>query len=120
MLGPAWYRRSLEIHPQAVSDALVAVHRARVRAKEMPDQHLYDLSRAEEYAEVARLALPKMFTPFPSCCTEPQVVSLRLVLWTALKYMPADDLRRLLQRRLLRREMDPAQRACWAWRRPLR
>ena len=110
---PAWYRRSLEIHPQAVSDALVAVHRAHVRAKELPDQHLYDLSRAEEYAEVARLAVPKMFTPFPSCCTEPQVVSLRLVLWTALKYMSADDLRRLLQRRLLRRGMDPAQRACW-------
>ena len=110
---PKWYRHSLETRPQAVSDAFVAVHRARVRAKESPDQHLYDLSRAEEYAEVARLAVPRMFTPFPSCCTEPQVVSLRLVLWTALKYVPPDDLRRLLQRRLLRRGMDPAQRACW-------
>lgn len=110
---PMWYRRSLETRPQAVSDALVAVHRARVRAKELPDQHLYDLSKAEEYAEVARLAVPSMFTPFPSCCTEPQVVPLRLVLWTALKYMPSDDLRRLVRRRLLRKGMDSAQRACW-------
>ena len=110
---PMWYRRSLETRPQAVSDALVAVHRARVRVKELPDQHLYDLSKAEEYAEVARLAVPKMFTPFPSCCTEPQVMSLRLVLWTALKYMPPDDLRRLVRRRLLRKGMDSAQRACW-------
>lgn len=110
---PMWYRRCLEIHPKAVADAFVAVHRTRVRAKELPDQHLYDLSKDEEYAEVACLAVPKMFTPFPSCCTEPQVVSLRLVLWTALKYMPPDDLRRMVQRRLLRKGMDSAQRACW-------
>ncbi len=110
---PMWYHRCLEIHPKAVADAFVAVHRTRVRVKELPDQHLYDLSKDEEYAEVARLAVPEMFTPFPSCCTEPQVVSLRLVLWTALKYMPPDDLRRMVRRRLLRKGMDSAQRACW-------
>ena len=79
--------QALRSHPQAVADAFVAVHRARVASKEPPDQHLYDLVRRDEFERVAPLAVPRMFTPFPSCCTAPQVDTLRPVLWAALKYM---------------------------------
>ncbi len=110
---PRWYLQALRSHPQAVADAFVAVHRARVASKEPPDQHLYDLVRRDEFERVAPLAVPRMFTPFPSCCTAPQVDTLRPVLWAALKYMSCDDLGRLVLRRLRRKGMDIAQRIHW-------
>ena len=92
---PKWYLHALENHPKTVADAFVAVTRARVRRKEAPDQHLYDLPWEPEYGGVGPLAVPKMLAPFPIRCTKAQVVSLRLLLWTALKYMPPEDLRQL-------------------------
>ena len=93
---PRWYLHALEGHPQTVADAFVAVKRARVRGKELPDQHVYDLPWEPEYGGVGPLAVPKMFAPFPIRCTQDQVVSLRLLLWAALKYMPPEDLRELV------------------------
>ena len=112
---PPWYLRALDSHPRAVADALVAVHNARVRKKEPPDQHLYDMTVDPAYARVARLAVRRMFSVFPSRCSGPQVESLRLVLWAALgkSGMPASELRDLVLRRLERRGMDVAQRAQW-------
>ena len=111
---PGWYRQAVHAHPKAVADAFVAVHRVRVDRKEPPDQHLYDMAAAEEYAEVAALALPRMFTPFPSrCAGEAQRAALRQVLLAAIKYMQPDELRELVQRRLARSKMDGGQRAQW-------
>ena len=111
---PRWYVHALQAHPEAVADAMVAVHRARVRTKASPDQHLYDMAAAEEYAQVAALALPRMFTPFPSrCAGEAQLAALRQVLLAAIKYMQPDELRELVQRRLARSKMDGGQRAQW-------
>ena len=109
---PGWYRQALRNHAQVVADAFVAVNRARVASKEPPDQHLYDLARSDEYDRVAPLAVPKMFTPFPSCCTASQLDTLRPVLWAALKYMPC-DLGGVVLRRLGRKGMDRAQRVHW-------
>ena len=110
---PKWYLHALENHPQTVADAFVAVTRARVRRKEAPDQHLYDLPWEPEYLGVGPLAVPKMLAPFPIRCTKAQVVSLRLLLWAALKYMPPEDLRELVMQRLGRKGMDHAQRGTW-------
>ena len=105
-----------------MADAFVAVNRARVRAGELPDQHLYDLAWESadddpgwelEYGDVAALAVPSMFAAFPSRCTRAQVVSLRLVLWAALKYMPHDELRPLAMTKLRCKRMDHAQRGAW-------
>ena len=110
---PKWYLHALESHPQDVAYAFTAVNRARVRVKELPDQHLYDLPWEPEYGGVGPLAVPKMFAPFPIRCTQAQVVSLRLVLWAALKFMPPGDLRELVLERLGRKGMDHAQRGTW-------
>ena len=111
---PRWYRKALQTNPKAVAEAFVAVHRARVHTKSLPDQHMYDLARAEEYAEVARLAVPGMFTPFPSrCAGEDQLEALRQALLAAIRYMRRAELHELVQRRLARRRMDDAQRAQW-------
>ena len=110
---PTWYLHALENHSQTVADALVAVHRARVRARERPDQHMYDLPWEPEYRGVGPLAVPRMFTPFPSRCTRVQVNSLRAVLWAALNYMAPEELRQVILGSLCRRGMDNAQRAAW-------
>ena len=111
---PRWYRKALQTNPEAVAEAFVAVHQSRVRTKDLPDQHLYDLSRAKEYAEVARLAVPGMFTPFPSnCAGVEQLTALRQVLLAALHYMEPAELLELVRKRLARRGMDAAQRVQW-------
>ena len=110
---PKWYLHALENHPQTVADAFVAVTRARVRRKEAPDQHLYDLPWEPEYGGVGPLAVTKMLAPFPIRCTKDQVVSLRLILWAALKYMLPDDLRQVVMQRLGRKGMNHAQRGTW-------
>ena len=110
---PKWYLHALESHPQIVADAFTAVNRVRVGVKELPDQHLYDLPWEPEYGRVGPLAVPKMFAPFPIRCTQAQVVSLRLVLWAALNYMPPGDLRELVLERLNRKGMGLAQRGTW-------
>lgn len=111
---PDWYRHALQSRPKAVAETFVAVHGARVRTNDPPDQHLYDLAASDEYAEVARLAVPRMFTPFPTnCAGEGQLVALRQVLRAALKYMPPAELHELVQKRLARRGMDAPQRVQW-------
>ena len=111
---PDWYRHALQSNPSAVAEAFVAVHGARVRTNDPPDQHLYDLVASDEYAEVACLAVPRMFTPFPTnCAGEGQLAALRQVLLAALKYMRPSEIHELVQKRLVRRGMDAAQRVQW-------
>ena len=111
---PRWYRDALQSRPEAVAEVMVAVHRNRVRAKQMPDQHLYDMADVDEYARVAPLAAPRMFTPFPSrCAGEDQLAALRQVLLAVIKYMPIRELAEVVSRRLARSGMDVAQQAYW-------
>ncbi|MCY3809374.1 MAG: hypothetical protein OXG58_08135 [Gemmatimonadetes bacterium] len=111
---PRWYRDALERRPDAVADVIVAVHRARVRAKELPDQHLYDMAAKGEYARVAPLAVARMLTPFPTrCAGEGQLSALRQVLLAAIRYMPDHELAGLVSKRLARSGMDVAQQAYW-------
>ena len=113
--GLRWYHRALESNPEGVADALVAVHRARVRTKAGPDRHLHNMSQDPVYARVAPLAVKRMFGVFPSRCTKPQVETLRLVLWAALdpRNMAPAELADLVRKRLGRRGMDVAQRVQW-------
>ena len=112
---PAWYLQALGSRPEAVADVLVAVHRARVRAKQSPDPHLWDLAFNPEYESVAALAVSRLFSVFPSRCTAPQREALRVTLWAALetRNMSAAALRKLILKRLARRGMDVAQQAQW-------
>ena len=111
---PQWYRRALRDRPEAVAEVLVAVNRVRLRAKELPDQHLYDMAVRDEYAAVARSALPKLVTPFPNhCAGDAQRTALHQVLLAAIRHMPDRELTELVSRRLARREMDVAQRVYW-------
>ena len=111
---PEWYRRALHDRPEVVAEVFVAVNRLRVRAKELPDQHLYDMAVKDEYAAVARFALPEMVTPFPNhCAGDAQLTALHQILLAAIRHMPDRELTELVSRRLARSEMDVAQRIYW-------
>ena len=56
-----------------------------------------------------------MFSVFPTRCNERQLESLRVVLWSAIRArgMSTEELRKLVLKRLHRKNMDIAQRAQW-------
>ena len=112
---PSWYQRALEHDPEAVADSLVAIHKACVRAKLSPNRYLYEVANNPRYAQVARLAVKRMFSVFPTRCSERQLESLRLVLWGAIRAggVSTKELRNLALKRLQRKNMDIAQRAQW-------
>lgn len=112
---PPWYLRALNDHPEAVADALVAMHGAGVRTKAPPDWYQFDLAFNRAYDRVRPLAVRRMFTPFPTRCSKPQLESLRLVLWSALDTcgMADGELQDLVMGRLQRTGMDVGQRALW-------
>lgn len=111
---PEWYRRALHDRPEAVAQVFVAVNRVRLRAKELPDQHLHHMAVKDDYAAVVRFALPKMFKPFPNhCAGDAQLTALRQVLLAAIRTMPDRELAELVSTRLARSGMDVAQRVYW-------
>lgn len=112
---PSWYKQSLTLYPEAVADSLVLVHNACVRAKYPPGQHLFKMAFDETYAQVAPLAVSRMFPVFPTRCNERQLESLRVVLWSAILAhgMSTEELQTIVLKRLHRKNMDIAQRAQW-------
>ena len=112
---PPWYKRALKHYPEAVADSLVAIHNACVRAKYSPDEHLFKMAFDETYAQIAPLAVRRMFSVFPTRCNERQLESLRVVLWSAIRArgMSTEELRKIVLKRLHRKNMDIAQRAQW-------
>ncbi|MDE2825809.1 MAG: hypothetical protein OXL40_00690 [Bacteroidota bacterium] len=112
---PPWYEWALKHYPEAVADSLVAIHNACVRAKYSPDQHLFKMAFDETYAQIAPFAVSRMFSVFPTRCNKRQLESLRVVLWSAIRArgMSTEELRKLVLKRLQRKDMDIAQRAQW-------
>ena len=112
---PPWYEKALKHYPGAVADSLVAIHNACVRAKLLPSRYLYEMVDNPAYLRVAQLAMKRMFSVFPTRCTERQLESLRVVLWSAIgaRGMSSEGLRRIVLKRLQRKDMDIAQRAQW-------
>ena len=112
---PLWYKQSLVCYPEAVADALVAVHNASVRGKNPPNSHMYKMAFDPGYVHVAKLAVPRMFTVFPSRCSARKLESLRVVLWSGIlnNGIPSSALQGIISKRLKRKQMDIGQRAQW-------
>ncbi|MXW83346.1 MAG: hypothetical protein F4X05_12895 [Rhodothermaceae bacterium] len=112
---PPWYEKALKHYPEAVADSLVAIHNACVRAKLPPSKFLYEMVDNRAYFRVAQLAMKRMFSVFPTRCNERQLESLRVVLRSAIRTrgMSTEELRKLVLKRLNRKDMDIAQRAQW-------
>ncbi|MYF40265.1 MAG: hypothetical protein F4221_05340 [Rhodothermaceae bacterium] len=112
---PKWYEQALKRYPEAVADALVSIHNACVRARYLPDKHLFNMAFDERYTQIASIAVRRMLSVFPTRCSRQQLKSLRVVLWSAIlaRGMSTEELRNLVIRRLNRKNMDIAQRSQW-------
>lgn len=112
---PPWYEKALKHYPEAVADSLVAIHNACVRAKLPPSRYLHEMVDNPAYFRVAQIAMKRMFSVFPTRCNERQLESLRVVLWSAIRArgMSTEELRKIVLKRLHRKNMDIAQRAQW-------
>lgn len=112
---PKWYEQAVERYPEAVADALVSTHNACVRARNLPGRHLFKMAFDEGYTQIASIAVMRMLSVFPTRCSRQQLESLRVVLWSAIlaRGMSAEELRKLVIRRLNRKNMDIAQRSQW-------
>ena len=112
---PPWYEKALKHYPEAVADSLVAIHNACVRAKLPPSRYLHEMVDNPAYSRVAQIAMKRMFSVFPTRCNERQLESLRVVLWSAIRArgMSTEELRKIVLKRLHRKNMDIAQRAQW-------
>ena len=110
-----WFNEVLTEHPEALADCLVAIHRASVRAKLLPNQHMYEMVYNPKYFTAARLAVSKMFSVFPTRCSGDQIDSLRVVLWSTIlnDSMSNDDIWKIASERLQRSKIDLHQRAIW-------
>jgi hypothetical protein len=112
---PTWYKRALQCYPEAVADSLVSVHNADVRSKNPPNAHLYEMAFDPAYVHVAKLAVHRMFTVFPSRCSARKLESLRVVLWSGIRNngLSVRELQNIILKRLNRKQMDIGQRTQW-------
>ncbi len=110
-----WFEQALKRYPEAVTDSLVSIHNACVRAKLLPNEYLYKMAYDREYLRVAQLAVNRMFTVFPTRCSGYQLDSLRVVLWSVILAgsMSTEDFRKVVLKRLNRENMDTGQKAYW-------
>ncbi len=110
-----WYKQAIVDYPEAVVDSLVSVHNASVRSKNSPNDHMYKMAFDPAYAHVAKLAVPQMFTVFPSRCSARKLESLRVVLWSGILNdgMSTEALQNIISKRLNRKQMDIGQQAQW-------
>ena len=113
--SPSWYQQAIKYYPEAVADSLVSVHNANVHSKNPPNTHMYEMAFDPDYAHVAKLAVPRMFTVFPSRCSARKLESLRVVLWSGILNdgMPVRALQSIISKRLNRKRMDVGQQAHW-------
>ncbi len=112
---PPWYEQAIIHYPEAVADSMVFINRACVRAKFSPVQDLFKMAFDKQYAQIAPLAVRRMFSVFPTRCTKPQLESLRVILWSAIlaNGMSNEELQKIALARLNRKKMDIAQRTLW-------
>ena len=105
-----WYEPLLTEHPGIASDVLIEVIRAELRSGKGHAPSVYKLEDSES---VARLTAVPLLESFPVRCTAEQVDDLGYLLRTALLRCDVAELRELIDRKLVRRSMNPGQRIHW-------
>jgi len=111
---PAWFTALMRIRPALVAEVLLAYALPMLRAGKEHVSGLSQLVRDEAYAEVARIALPKLLEGFPLRAKTNQLTfMLDSLLKGALHYLDRDAFAALVARKLGLTSMDAAQRVYW-------
>lgn len=111
---PKWVTALAKIRPALVADVLLAYALPMLRAKKEHVAGLYQLANNDDYAEVARIALPKLLENFPLRASANQLAyMLAPLLKGALYYFDRETLAALIARKLELGSIDKAQRVYW-------
>lgn len=111
---PAWFAELMRIRPALVAEVIPAYALPMLRAGKEHVSGLSQLVHDEAYAEVARIALPKLLEGFPLRAKTNQLsFMLDSLLKGALHYFDQKTLAALIARKLELGSMDAAQRVYW-------
>lgn len=111
---PTWVSALVKIHPALAAEAILAYALPMLRAKKEHVSGVYQLVHDDAYAEVARLALPKLLESFPLRANAKQLdFVLDPLLKGALHFLDKKFLLDLVARKLKLGSLDAAQRVYW-------
>ena len=110
---PGWFASILDSRPELVADVLIRTAAMEIRNGREHVPGLYDLACDPRHAEVARMASLPLLRGFTIRCAARQMTDLSRLLWSALQHADQDVLLDLIEHKLTRPSMDPAQRGRW-------
>ena len=110
---PKWYRRLLEARPEVVADVQVRFAVSEFRSDSESIYKLWELAHDPEHVQVARYASLPLLHAFPVRCKLKQLRELDNLLWAAIQYAGGTSFEQLVERKLSRTSMNPAQRTHW-------
>ena len=110
---PGWFAALLEAEPKLVADILVQTTRSWLHNGQSFSQQLYDLAHSADHKIVAGHAALPILSAFPVRCADLQLSSLKPVLLAACLYCERETLVRLIEKKLVSRSMNMAQRVYW-------
>lgn len=109
---PRWVDALLDAKPKLATEVFVKVLKAQIRGRfDYEEHHLFLLEN--RHADLLGEIVPRLLDAFPVRGTKRHLAELRGVLEVALRNLPRDELRPLVERRLSFDSMDAAQRAFW-------
>ena len=110
---PQWYDRLLETRPEIVAEVQVCFAVSEFRRGRLSIYKLWELAHDPHYAQVARIASLPLLRSFPTRCKLQQIESLDHLLWAAIQHADRALFQELIEKKLSRKSMNPAQRVHW-------
>ena len=111
---PIWFLKLIRGKPDLVAEILVAYTLHQIKGKKDFINTIYSLAQDDGYADVARLALPKLLENFPLRPPKNQLTnSLGQILRTALRYLEQQELLSTIERKLKLKSIASAQKVLW-------
>jgi len=109
---PDWYTHLVQMRPALVAEVLVDYAGATLKARQDYISGTYSLASDPVYRGVAELAVPPLLANFPVRAKSTQLPHLEHMLKAALHYL-AEQLGRLIDKKLGVKGMDVAQKVYW-------
>ena len=108
-----WFSIVLASHPEIVSEVLVQSIRSKMRSGQDFRADVHDLAHSPDHAAVAAMASLPLLEKLPVRCTERELPSLSILLHSALLHCNKKSLLELIDKKLVHRSMNVAQRVYW-------
>ena len=110
---PKWYQQLLATRSEIIADIQMQFAVSEFRSDFEHIYELHELAHSLAHAQVARSASLTLLRAFPTRCRLKQLRELDNLLWAAIQHADRASFKELIERKLSRKSMNPAQRAHW-------